>query len=447
MTALSPLPGRRSLWDHALAPFVRFSHVQSSGGLVLVASAVLALLWANSPYASQYTALWGLPVGVHLGNAALRMSFGHWINDGLMAVFFFMVGLEIKREILVGELNSLRQALLPIVAAIGGMLVPAALYLLLNHATPGRSGWGIPMATDIAFALGILALLGSRVPPGLKVFLAAVAIVDDIGAVLLIAIFYSSSIEVVWLAAAGGIFLVMLLLNAAGARHPLIYTACGLGLWAAFLGSGVHATVAGVLAAMAVPARPRIASQDFTDWARHSLERFEEASDGDIRVSPEKWAALDGMNRARLLATTPLQRIEHALHPYVAYGIMPLFALANAGVRLSGDAGAAFTEPVSLGILLGLFGGKQIGVFLACWAMFGLRLATPPAGTRPLQFYGVSCLAGIGFTMSIFMSGLAFPGIPDFENQAKLAILMASTLAGVCGYVVLRLSTPPPAIA
>ena len=433
------------LWEQAMAPFVRFSQVESSGGLLLVASAVIALVWANSSLAGSYASLWATPVAIRIGGTTLGLSLGHWINDGLMAVFFFMVGLEIKREILVGELNSLRQALLPVVAAIGGMAVPAALYLAINRETPGQVGWGIPMATDIAFALGVLSLLGRRVPPGLKVFLAAVAIVDDIGAVLMIALFYSGDIAFSWLAVAGGIFGVMLLLNAAGARHPLLYALCGFGLWLAFLGSGIHATVAGVLAAMAVPARPRIPSGDFADRARRSLDRFEAVPGRDIRVEPEKLAALYDMKKAGLLATAPLQRIEHALHPSVAYGVMPLFALANAGVNLSGSAGASLGEPIALGVLLGLVVGKQVGVFLTCCAMFGLGFSKLPAGTRLVQFYGVSCLAGIGFTMSMFMVALAFAGQSAFEAQAKVAILAASTLAGGLGYVVLRLTTPAPA--
>jgi len=436
-------PGRYKgrLWEQALVPFVRFSQVESSGGLLLVASAVVALLWANSPWAGSYVALWATPVTLQIGGTSLALSLGHWINDGLMVVFFFMVGLEIKREILVGELNSLRQALLPVVAAVGGMAVPALLFLFLTRGTPGQVGWGIPMATDIAFALGILSLLGSRVPTGLKVFLAAVAIVDDIGAVLMIALFYSGDISFFWLGTAGGIFCFMLLLNVVGARHPVFYALCGVALWLAFLGSGVHATVAGVLAAMAIPARPRIPSGDFLARARNHLERFAASPQDDIRVDREKQAAIDGMRKVGLLATTPLQRIEQALHPYVAYGVMPLFALANAGVRLSGPAGA-FVDPVSLGVLLGLVVGKQIGVFLASFTMFRLGLSALPAGTRLIHFYGVSCLAGIGFTMSIFMAALAFAGQPVFETEAKVAILAASTVAGLLGYTILRL-TPP----
>lgn len=436
-----PFP-RRPLWDQALAPFVRFSRVEAAGGLVLVASALCALIWANSPWAGSYFALWETPVGLNFGGAALSKTLGHWINDGLMAVFFFMVGLEIKREILAGELNSLGQAVVPIVAALGGMAVPAAIFAILNQGTPAQAGWGIPMATDIAFALGVLSLLGDRTPAGLKVFLAAVAIVDDIGAVLVIAIWYSGTISLTCLTVGAAIFVVMLGLNLVGARHPAIYALLGAVMWLAFLSSGVHATVAGVLAAMAVPARTRIPARIFAVWARRSLERFEAAPGRGIRVSRDRLAALDDLDTARLLATTPLQRIEHALHPYVAFGIMPLFALANAGVALTGSAGLSLGEPVSLGIVLGLVVGKQVGVFFPCWAMFRLGAAEKGAGLDLAHYYGAACLAGIGFTMSIFISGLAFAGHGDLEAQAKVAVLAASALAGGLGYFVLRLVGP-----
>ena len=431
---------RQPLWDQALAPFVRFSRVEAAGGLVLVASALAALIWANSPWAPSYFALWETQVGVQFGGAELSKTLGHWINDGLMAVFFFMVGLEIKREILVGELNSLGQAIVPVVAALGGMAVPAAIFTALNQGSPAQTGWGIPMATDIAFALGVLSLLGDRVPAGLKVFLAAVAIVDDIGAVLVIAIWYSGAISLTCLTVGAVIFACMLGLNLVGARHPAIYALLGVAMWLAFLSSGVHATVAGVLAAMAVPARARIRAGAFAARARRSLERFEAAKGRDIRVSRGKRAALDELDTARLLATTPLQRIEHTLHPYVAFGIMPLFALANAGVALTESAGLSLTEPVSLGIVVGLVVGKQVGVFLPCWAMFRFGLAQKADGLGAAQYYGAACLAGIGFTMSIFISGLAFAGHGDLEARAKVAVLTASTLAGVVGYLVLRLA-------
>ncbi len=426
--------------EQALAPFIRFSQVEASGGIVLIACTLAALLWANSPYAPAYFALWETPVTVGFGGMALSKALLHWINDGLMAIFFFMVGLEIKREVLVGELNSLRQAALPVAAAIGGMAVPAALYAALNAGGPSLSGWGIPMATDIAFALGILSLLGNRVPASLKVFLAAVAIVDDIGAVLVIAIFYSGDLSLFALALGGAMFVAMLAANVAGARHPALYLILGAILWLAFLKSGVHATIAGVVAAMAIPARTRIDGVTFAAKARRLLGCFERAGGdgGPLLANKAQLAALDALEEACRKAGAPLPRIEHALHPVVAYGIMPVFALANAGVVLSGAAVRSLGEPVSLGIVLGLVLGKQLGIFAACLGMFKLGLTSLPAGTRLGHYYGVSCLAGIGFTMSIFIAGLAFGDLEALDATAKLAVLAASTLSGLLGYLVLR---------
>lgn len=433
---VTPVP----LLEQALAPFKRFSRVEASGGLVLIGCTVLALLWANSRFAPAYFALWETPVTVGFGGMVLSKSLLHWVNDGLMAIFFFTVGLEIKREVLVGELGSPGQALLPVAAAVGGMAVPALLYASCNSGLPTLAGWGIPMATDIAFALGILSLLGDRVPVSLKVFLAAVAIVDDIGAVLVIALFYSGDISFFALALGGAMFAAMLAFNALGARHPAFYLLLGTVLWLAFLKSGVHATVAGVLAAMAIPARTRIASDVFAARARQLLGCFEASREPDQPLLANKTmlAALESLEDACHKAGPPLPRIEHGLHPWVAYGIMPLFALANAGVPLTGQAGASLGEPLSLGIFLGLVVGKQAGIFLACWGMFRMGLAAMPAGLRLRHYYGAACLAGIGFTMSIFIAGLAFGDQGDFDGQAKVAILAASTVAGLFGFLVLR---------
>jgi len=431
-----PIP----LLEQALAPFRRFSRIQASGGLALIACTVIALVWANSPLAPSYFALWETPVSFGFGDFVLRKTLLHWINDGLMAVFFFMVGLEIKREVLVGELNSLGQAVLPVAAAVGGMVAPALLYALVNQGRPTMAGWGVPMATDIAFALGILSLLGDRAPVGLKIFLAAVAIVDDIGAVLVIALFYSGDISFVSLVVGGGLFAAMLAANAAGARHPAVYTILGGVMWLAFLKSGVHATVAGVLAAMTIPARTRIPAGAFLQKARRLLDCFASSMEpGQLLLANKTMqGALEDLETACCRASAPLPRIEHALHPWVSYGIMPLFALANAGVPLTGQAGASLGEPVSLGIILGLFIGKQLGVFAACYGMFRLGWAALPQGLRLAHYFGASILAGIGFTMSIFIAGLAFAGQSDIEAQAKVAILATSSLAGAFGYLVLR---------
>jgi len=443
-TSDAPEHGAIPLIEQALAPFVRFSRVEASGGLVLIACTILALLWANSRFAPSYFALWETPVIVGFGDMVLSKTLLHWINDGLMAVFFFTVGLEIKREALVGELNSPAQAALPVAAAVGGMAVPAALYALFNAGTPSVAGWGIPMATDIAFALGILSLLGRRVPSGLKVFLAAVAIVDDIGAVLVIAIFYSGDISLISLAVGGAMFVCMLAANLAGVRHPVVYLILGSVLWLAFLKSGVHATIAGVLAAMAIPARTRIPGEAFVAKVRRLLGCFEHAngSGRPLLADTARLSAIGAVEDACHKASPPLPRIEHGLHPFVAYAVMPLFALANAGVPLASGAGSGLAEPVSLGILAGLVIGKQAGVFLACWTMFKLRLAAIPEGLRAGHYYGAACLAGIGFTMSIFIAGLAFGDQRALDAKAKLAVLAASTISGVLGYLILRAVGP-----
>jgi len=432
--------GSLPLFEQALAPFKRFSQIEASGGLVLIACTLLALGWANSPFAPAYFALWDTSITIGFGDMTLSKSLLHWINDGLMAIFFFLVGLEIKREILVGELNSPGQAILPVAAAIGGMVVPALLYALLNRGQQTLTGWGIPMATDIAFVLGILSLLGDRAPVGLKVFLAAVAIVDDIGAVLVIALFYSGDISLVFLAIGGGVFVAMLTLNALGARHPALYMLLGAVLWLAFLKSGIHATVAGVLAAMTIPSRTRIASDVFATRVRRFLEIFEASGNSEqpILANREQMEALENLESACHKASAPLSRIERSLHPWVAYGIMPLFALANAGVPLTVQAGATLGQPLALGIFSGLFLGKQVGIFLACWGMFRLGWAMAPAGMRLFHYYGAACLAGIGFTMSIFIAGLAFGETGDFTANAKVAVLAVSTVAGGWGYLVLR---------
>lgn len=428
--------------EQALAPIIRFSHVEASGGIVLIACTVIALVWANSPYAPSYAALWATHVTLGFGDFVLSKTLLHWINDGLMAVFFFTVGLEIKREILVGELNSPSQAVLPVAAAVGGMAVPAAIYAAVNHGLPSLSGWGVPMATDIAFALGILSLLGNRVPASLKVFLAAVAIVDDIGAVLVIAVFYSGDISLFSLLLGGGMLLAMLAANAMGVRHPAVYTILGVVLWLAFLKSGVHATIAGVLAAMTIPARTRIPAGAFAARARRLLGCFERAGDEGqpLLANKAQIAALEEIELACRKAGAPLSRIEHALHPFVAYAVMPVFALANAGVAFGGEIGGILGEPVAVGIVLGLVIGKLTGIFGVCLAMFTLGWARLAPGVRLRHYAGVACLAGIGFTMSIFIAGLAFGDQSTLDAKAKLAVLAASTASGVIGFIVLRLA-------
>jgi len=386
-------------------PFQEFARLEASGGILLIGCTVAALIWANSPWAGTYFHLWHTELTFGLSGGLLARPLHFWINDGLMGLFFLLVGLEIKRETLVGELASFRKAALPIAAAFGGMVVPAGLYVLFNHGGPGAPGWGIPMATDIAFALGVLALLGERVPTSLKVFLAALAIADDIGAVLVIAFFYTEQISWLSLGVGGVFFIALLAANRAGARHLLVYAILGVGLWLAFLQSGIHATVAGVLLAVTIPARQRIDS-------RAVLANSE----------------------------SPMLRFEHALIPWNRYVIMPVFALANAGVALGADAARSVVAPVSLGVICGLVIGKPIGIALFSWLATQTRLAAMLDGIGWRQIVGVGMLSGIGFTMSLFIANLAFGEIPALQ-MAKVGILTASIISGVAGTFVLLIRT------
>lgn len=437
------------LASRLLAPFRRFARTASAGGVVLMATTGLALMWANSPWAASYHHLWEMQLTLGAGSWSVSTSLHHLISDGLMAVFFFVVGLEIKREVLAGELKSLRAASLPMFAALGGMLVPAALYFLVNIDGPGAAGWGIPMATDIAFALGVLALLGDRVPTGLKVFLAALAIVDDIGAVLVIAIFYSGGVAWAPLVAAGVLVLLAAGANAAGVRRPWAYGALGLALWATVLASGVHATVAGVLLAMTIPVRTWLDEPAFLTRAHVALAEFDAAavvtaSDPDTTVlsNTRHHASLTELEDLCERAQPPLIRLEHALHGPVAFGIMPIFALANAGVALGGETlrGAA-ADPVALGVVLGLLLGKPAGIVGFSWLAVRLGVAALPAAVSWRMLAGAGVLGGIGFTMALFIAGLAFTDDALLE-AAKLGILAASALTGVVGWAILRWHAP-----
>lgn len=434
---------RKAPIEQILLPFQEFLRAEAAGGILLLVCTVVALAWANSAWSDAYTALWRTRLTLSLGDFALDKPLFLWINDGLMAIFFFVVGLEIKREVLVGELRSVRQATLPIAAALGGMAVPAIFYAAMNTGRPGSAGWGIPMATDIAFALGILALLGKRAPLSLKVFLTALAIVDDIGAVLVIALFYTAEISYVNLALGGGFLIALVAANRAGVRHPLVYAVLSFGLWAAFLKSGVHATVAGVLAAMTIPARTRINSGEFLARGRFLLQKFEEAAaPGEgVLTNHRQRAAVQALETACQNAESPMQRLEHGLHPWVAWVIMPLFALANAGVSPGGELFTALADPVALGIIAGLVAGKQVGITLFAWLAVRARLAVLPEGLTWRHIYGVSWLGGIGFTMSLFIGGLAFGDTP-LLTVAKVGILCASLVAGLVGWLLLRRTAP-----
>jgi NhaA family Na+:H+ antiporter len=409
----------------------RFLRFEAFGGILLVICALIALAWANSPWREGYHALWQTRFTLALGGFELSKPIILWINDGLMAIFFFVVGLEIKREALVGELASLRKALLPVAAALGGMLVPALIYLAVAPNQPlAEAGWGVPMATDIAFALGVLLLLGRRVPISLKLFLTAVAIVDDIGAVLVIAIFYTRDIAWNYLALGLLVLFALRLLNRLQARHALGYAILGALLWLAILKSGVHATVAGVLVAMAIPVRRSLDSQDFLDRSRGILDLFERSDTIDQRD------AIRELEITCELAETPLARCEQALHPWVTYAILPLFALANAGVSLDGGLAAPLLHPVSLAIVAGLVLGKPLGIMGASFLAVRAGLTDLPREVSWRQVLGVSCLAGIGFTMALFISGLAFAG-SGFQDIAKVGIMAASLISALLGVAVL----------
>ena len=430
--------------DRFLQPLNRFIEHESTAGLLLFVSALIALVWSNSPFSATYFHLWEHEFAVRIAGYTVANSLHHWINDGLMAMFFFVVGLELKRELMAGELSAPRQAILPLAAAVGGMIVPTLIFVALNPGPPNVTGWGIPMATDIAFVLGILALLGKRVPVSLKIFLTALAIVDDLGAVLVIAVFYTFEISLVNLGA-GGVFLAVLLLaNYLGIRNVVFYGLVGIGgLWLAFLLSGVHATIAGVLAALTIPARPKIDERGFTQRLRHYLHEFEHIEpNDDTLLEPAQMHVLDQIKLLTRAADTPLQRLEHALYPLVSFVVMPVFALANAGISFTTISAEALFHPVSVGIFLGLLLGKFGGVVGACWIMTRLGWASLPGDMQWKQMYGLGVLAGMGFTMSLFITTLAYESA-DLILHAKMGILVASLLAGVVGYVLLKTSLPP----
>jgi NhaA family Na+:H+ antiporter len=435
-TATASLPARPI--DHILAPFREFTRNSASSGVLLMAAAVVAMVLANSPWSAEWEAFWETELAISLGALDVSQSLLHWINDGLMVIFFLVVGLEIKREVLVGELASVRRATLPIVAAAGGAILPAVIFLAIVGGGEASRGWGIPMATDIAFALGVLAILGSRIPVGLRVFLAALAIVDDLLAVLVIAVFYTSDLSLPALAAAGVILIALIVANLLGVRRPLVYGLLGIALWMAVFQSGIHATVAGVLLAFTIPARTRIDPDAFVARARAIVDDFEgQTVAGEDARTEAHHAALWELEDAAEKAQAPMLKIEHALNPWTAFLIVPLFALANAGVAIRGELADIVVEPVFLGVFLGLIIGKQVGISLAAWAVVRLGLASLPDGVRWRHIYGAAWLGGIGFTMSLFIASLAY-GDGPLLAFSKVGILAASIVAGIGGYLVLR---------
>ncbi len=428
--------------DRILRPFLRFAKHQSSGGILLFVATLAALIWANSANGQSYFDLWQTTFEVRFGDLSLSKPLAKWINDGLMVVFFFVVGMEIKREALHGELASPSRLMFPLAAAIGGMAAPALLYSAFNAGEVGASGWGIPMATDIAFALGIMSLLGKRVPLTLKVFLTALAIIDDLGAVVVIALFYSEGISFELILIAHGLLAIAALANLLGFRHPLLYGLLGLAMWLALIKSGVHATVGGVLMALTIPARPRIDRARFLTRARDLLHRFEhDHGNGTNESHAHSQSTIQELEAACTQVETPAGRLERMLHPWVAFLILPLFAFANAGVALGEDLGATILQPVAIGTIVGLFVGKPLGVLVCAWLAVRLGWAAPPEGANWRQIGGVACLTGIGFTMSLFIANLGLSG--TLIDEAKVGILIASAASAALGVVLLATASRP----
>ncbi|MBO0360588.1 Na+/H+ antiporter NhaA [Hymenobacter sp. BT186] len=421
-------------------PFAEFFRREAAGGIVLMASALLALLLANTNWgvAQYFPTIWEEHLRIAFNGFVLDKSLLHWINDGLMTVFFLIVGLEIKREVLEGELASVRQAALPIAGAVGGMLLPALLFTVFNHGTPTAGGWGIPMATDIAFALAVLQLLGSRVPLGLKVFLTALAIVDDLGAVLVIAGFYTAELHLNYLYLALGTWATLIALNLLGFRNLWLYVTLGIVLWYFTLESGIHATIAGVLLALAVPSRighERAALLRLLDERLRFINHEVHGADADPRTISEELEHLSDT------ISSPAQKLEQRLHSIVAFGIMPLFAFANTSLVIDASVFEELLSPLALGIMAGLIVGKPLGVGFFSWITVRLGWAALPTGVTWRHLWGAGILAGIGFTMALFVTLLALGEHSEGEAVAKLAILLASLTSGTVGYLLLR-STP-----
>jgi NhaA family Na+:H+ antiporter len=432
-----------TLADRLAAPFQRFLAIEAASSILLLAATLVALAWANSAWAASYAGLWHTELSLGLGEARLALSLEHWVNDGLMVIFFFLVGMEIKHELVHGELSSRERAMLPVFGALGGMLAPAAIYASLHAGGPAASGWGVPMATDIAFAVAALAVFGRRVPPGLKVFLLALAIVDDLGAVLVIALFYGKDFSFASLGAAGAGLLAVYGLRVAGVRSYGVYWAAGILVWLATLQSGVHATVAGVLLGFLTPTEPLGSEQSLVARGRRVFEELL----GRMDAEP----SLSGADRRRVAvelraisrhSLSPLERLMQALHPWSAFVVMPIFALANAGVAIDASALAdPLAARVSLGVALGLLVGKPLGVTLASWAAVRLGLAALPDGVGWASLTGAGILAGIGFTMALFLTALAFED-PALAAASKLGVLGASALASFLGVALLSRCLP-----
>ncbi|MGM0667424.1 MAG: Na+/H+ antiporter NhaA [Bacteroidota bacterium] len=426
-----------------ITPFQKFVRIESFSGYLLFGATVIALILANSPLGTVYESFWDYEIGIQVGSFELSNSLLHWINDGLMAVFFFLIGLEIKREAIIGDLNNFRKASFPIFAALGGMIIPITFYIILNRDPGASKGWGIPAATDIAFSLAILQLLGNRVHISLKVFLAAFAIVDDIGAVVLIALFYSTGIKWILLIIAIAIVIILILLSARGMYSRHMFFAAGVVVWFLFLKAGLHPTVAGVLLAFTIPIRKRVDVNTYALNLCNIVDDFKEASAGKSPVlTKEQVEYIDDLEDWTCMVQSPLQHLEHNLHDRVAYFVIPIFAFANAGVNLG--SGLDLDYSIILVIMISLFAGKSIGILFFIWLGRKLRLTLMPLGVSYLQLTGIAFLAGVGFTMSIFIANLAFAGNPEVINSAKIGIMAGSLISGLTGYLILRFSSRIP---
>ncbi|HCC71141.1 MAG TPA: Na+/H+ antiporter NhaA [Bacteroidales bacterium] len=423
-----------------ITPFQKFVRVENLSGILLFGATIIALILANSSFAPAYESIWQCEFGIQTPNFELVKPLLLWINDGLMAVFFFLIGLEIKREVLIGELNNLKKASFPIFAALGGMIIPVSLYIILNKDQGTSHGWGIPAATDIAFSLAILQLLGKRVPISLKVFLAAFAIVDDIGAVLLIAFFYSTGIKWLLLIIALAIIIILIFFSMRGIYSKYIYFLAGVIVWLLFLKAGFHPTVAGVLLAFTIPLRKKVDVNTYAVNLYNIVDDFKEAGDGKSPVlSKEQVDYIDDLEDWTSRVQSPLQHLEHNLHNWVAYFIIPIFAFANAGVILK--TGTELNYSLIMIIIISLFAGKSIGILLFTWLGRKLKLTVMPEGIRSSQLLGIAFLGGVGFTMSIFISNLAFVDNQAVINSAKIGIIAGSLISGLTGYIILRFST------
>jgi NhaA family Na+:H+ antiporter len=424
----------RTLPRRVVRPLQEFLSTSTASGILLLAAAVLALLWANSPWGSSYEELWGTPLEMRLGHWSIGEDLRHWVNDGLMSLFFLVVGLEIKREFRTGELREWRAAALPVVAAFGGMIVPALIYLALNAGGEGSRGWGIPMATDIAFALGVLVLAARHSPAGLKPFILTLAIVDDIGAIIVIALFYAGGVSVAFILTAAAVCVLMVALRRIGVRATYVFVGLGAVVWLATYVSGVHPTIAGVVLGLLAPAVPYQRPDAVSEEARRTADLTVDEPDPPD-ADAEHWLWLAWLSRE---AVSPLARTEHGLLPWTSFAIVPLFAFANAGVRLSAERlGDAITSPVTLGVLAGLLVGKILGITGASGLAISSGIARLPSGVRFSHLTGAAAVAGIGFTVSLFIAELAFDD-RALVDEAKIGILVASILAGLVGWFLLR---------